>query len=64
MSGVPTGKLLYGHTDVVAFSPNGTSGPDDETIRIWDVMSGAPISEGTLVGINLVAFSPDCIRLS
>ena len=58
---------LTGHTNnvnSVAFNPNGsmlTSGGSDKTIRLWDVITGAP--KTTLTGhtgyVMCVAFSPD-----
>ena len=61
-------QVLRGHNGIVSsvgFSPDGTrvvSGSSDKTIRIWDVVSGAPISEpleGHTDGVYSVAFSPD-----
>jgi WD40 repeat protein len=57
----------YGVTSV-AFSPDGqrlVSGSRDQTVRVWDAQTGAPIAR--LVGhedaISSVAFSPDGQRL-
>ncbi|KAJ7210182.1 WD40-repeat-containing domain protein [Mycena pura] len=64
----PLQKTLTGHTMTVqsiAFSPNGRqmiSGSDDETIRIWDTVTGAQVGEplkGHNSWVRAVAFSPD-----
>jgi WD40 repeat protein len=53
----------------VAFSPDGTrivSGSDDETVRVWDTVSGAealPPLRGHENGVTSVAFSPDGTRI-
>src|SRR3984885_5932557 len=65
-------QTLTGHSDSVlsvAFSPNGTriiSGSYDNTVRIWDVMSGAPIGEplkGHSGPVSSVTYSPDGTRI-
>lgn len=48
----------------VCFSPDGrlmATGSDDETIKIWDVKSGAELHtlEGHIATVSAVAFSPD-----
>jgi WD40 repeat protein len=60
-------QTLEGHTgwvDSVAFSPDGkqvVSGSHDETVRLWDVATGASLQtlEGHPGSVNSVAFSPD-----
>ena len=58
---------LEGHTsnvNSVSFSPDGSmlaSGSWDDTIRLWDVATGAPLRtlEGHTSDVNSVSFSPD-----
>ncbi|MBX3418002.1 MAG: protein kinase [Pirellulaceae bacterium] len=58
---------LYGHTGSVtcaAFSPDGmrvVSGSDDNTVRLWDAISGAEIMTftGHTDSVRSVGFSPD-----
>jgi len=60
-------QVLKGHSDgviAVVFSPDGkqlASGSFDETIRIWDIASGATLQvlKGHSSSIDAVAFSPD-----
>ena len=59
--------LLTGHTggvNSVSFSPDGNiiaSGSNDNTVRLWNVRTGAHIRTltGHTGGVNSVAFSPD-----
>ena len=63
---------LTGHTDwvtSVAFSPNGltvASGSVDETVRLWDAVTGA--HKATLTGhtgwVTSVAFSPNGLTVA
>ncbi|MYG06378.1 hypothetical protein F4167_07140 [Candidatus Poribacteria bacterium] len=65
-------KVLTGHTLTVwsvAFSPDGltlASGSQDETIRLWNIATGAHIA--TLTGhtapVKSVAFSSDGVTLA
>src|SRR3984885_14092680 len=66
-------QTLTGHSDdvrSVVFSPNSTriaSGSFDNTVRIWDAMSGAPIGEplkGHSQSVWSVAYSPDGTRIA
>ena len=66
MTGQQVGEALRGHkgwVNSVAFSPDGTSivsGSFDETIRVWDVVTGKQVGEmGHENSVNSVAFSPD-----
>ena len=60
-------KTLEGHgseVTSVAFSPDGktlASGSNDDTIRLWDVVTGAEVRTfiGHTAQVNSVAFSPD-----
>jgi WD40 repeat protein len=75
-----TGNLLrrfLGHSgsiNAVVFSPDGriASGSTDETVKIWDALSGALLltlthapnsTMGGLVGVTSLAFSPDGARI-
>ena len=59
--------MLEGHTrsvKSVSFSPEGqtlASGSTDETVRLWDVVTGVEIRvlEGHAAGVNSVSFSPE-----
>ncbi|KIM20643.1 hypothetical protein M408DRAFT_43587, partial [Serendipita vermifera MAFF 305830] len=68
----PSHQVLSGHTNqvnCVAFSPDGTrvvSGSYDETLRLWDGVTGASIGdpmEGHTSYVSCVAFSPDGTRV-
>src|SRR5882762_1835589 len=60
-------RTMDGHSDcvnAVAFSPDGThivSGSDDNTLRLWDTVSGAHLNslEGHSDPVESVTFSPD-----
>jgi WD40 repeat protein len=65
-------QTLVGHSDLVtsvAYSTDGTrvvSGSSDQTVRMWDAASGAPIGEpiyGHSRAVCSVALSPDGTRL-
>ncbi|KZT50333.1 WD40 repeat-like protein, partial [Calocera cornea HHB12733] len=73
MSAWPSAQVLRGHlgaVESVAFSPDGTritSGSYDETVRVWDAVTGQPVGD-PLVGhkgsVTSVAFSPDGSRIA
>ncbi|KAK6967090.1 WD40 repeat-like protein [Favolaschia claudopus] len=61
-------KIIQGHSEYVtsvAFSPDGkqiVSGSDDNTVRVWDAVTGVAIGsplEGHSHWVTSVAFSPD-----
>ena len=60
-------RIIDGHSNAVlsvAFSLDGTqivSGSDDETLRLWDAVSGAHLNtlNGHSNSVRSVAFSPD-----
>ena len=62
---------LQGHSiwvTSVSFSPDGTkvaSGSGDETVKLWDVMSGSELRsfEGHSSFVRSVSFSPDGSKL-
>ena len=68
----PLVAVLLGHSESVnalSFSPNGSrlaSGSDDETLRLWDGATGAPIAtlEGHSDYVRSLSFSPDSSRLA
>merc|ERR1711998_453912 len=63
----PCIMVLSGHSNTVTsvcYSPDGktlASGSDDETVRIWDVMSGGCVHvlNGHSSNVNSVCYSPD-----
>lgn len=69
---IVAGLTLRGHSGPVhgvTFSPDGArivSGSNDETLRVWDAKTGAPIGmplRGHTAAVLSVAFSPDGSRI-
>ncbi|KIK35362.1 hypothetical protein CY34DRAFT_587433, partial [Suillus luteus UH-Slu-Lm8-n1] len=65
--------VLMGHTSAVlsvSFSPDGTrivTGSADNTVRLWDAVTGQPVSEplrGHTSSVTSVSFSPDGTRIA
>ncbi|KAG1752763.1 WD40-repeat-containing domain protein [Suillus occidentalis] len=70
--GQPVGEPLVGHTrwvNSVSFSWDGTcivSGSNDQTVRLWDAVTGKPIGQslrGHTDWVKSVSFSPDGTRI-
>ena len=67
----PLSLVMEAHFDVVnavSFSPDGTlivSGSDDRTLRVWNSLTGAEVSEmrGHRHAVQTVKFSPDGRRI-